>query len=321
MNAILSLWIAAALLFTGLAGAQSFPSKPVRIVVAFPAGGGTDITARVVAEKLSPIWGQQVLVENRAGASGIIGTEAAARSAPDGHTLFMGTMGNLTVNKHLFPKMTVDPLKDFAPITNVVAVHFVMVAHPAVPAKGVKDLIALARKQPGQITYGSSGAGGAPHLAGELLKMMAKIDMQHIPYKGSAQSAQDLMGGQIMVGFDSILQNLPQIRSGRLKALAVLGRTRSPTMPDVPTVAESGVPGYDLTNWFGLVIPVATPGAISKKVADDVIKVLALQDVRARFSEMGATVVGDSPPEFGAYMRAESEKWAKVIRVAGIRAQ
>jgi len=321
MNAIPSLWIAAALLFTGLAGAQSFPSKPVRIVVAFPAGGGTDITARVVAEKLSPIWGQQVLVENRAGASGIIGTEAAARSAPDGHTLFMGTMGNLTVNKHLFPKMTVDPLKDFAPITNVVAVHFVMVAHPAVPAKGVKDLIALARKQPGQITYGSSGAGGAPHLAGELLKMMAKIDMQHIPYKGSAQSAQDLMGGQIMVGFDSILQNLPQIRSGRLKALAVLGRTRSPTMPDVPTVAESGVPGYDLTNWFGLVIPVATPGAISKKVADDVIKVLALQDVRARFSEMGATVVGDSPPEFGAYMRAESEKWAKVIRVAGIRAQ
>jgi tripartite-type tricarboxylate transporter receptor subunit TctC len=318
---MLSLALAVTFLFSGTAVAQPFPSKPVRIIVAFPAGGGTDITARVVAEKLTPIWGQQVLVENRAGASGMIGTEAAARSAPDGHTLFMGTMGNLTVNKHLFAKMAVDPLKDFAPVTNVVAVHFVMVAHPAVPAKGVKDLIALAKRQPGQITYGSSGAGGAPHLAGELLKMMAKIDMQHIPYKGSAQSAQDLMGGQIMVGFDSILQNLPQIRSGRLKALAVLGKTRSPTMPEVPTVAESGVPGYDLTNWFGLVLPVATPGPVSGKIAEDVIKVLALQDVRARFTEMGATVVGDSPRDFAAYMRAESEKWAKVIQVGGIRAE
>jgi tripartite-type tricarboxylate transporter receptor subunit TctC len=309
------------LLVAGAAAAQNFPSKPVRIIVAFPAGGGTDITARVVAEKLAPIWGHQVLVENRAGASGTIGTEAAARAAPDGHTLFMGTMGNLTVNRHLFPKMTVDPLKDFAPITNVVAVHFVMVAHPAVPAKSVKELVALAKRQPGQITYGSSGAGGAPHLAGELLKMMAKIDLQHIPYKGSAQSAQDLMGGQIMLGFDSILQNLPQIRSGRLKALAVLGKTRSPTMPEVPTVAESGVPGYDLTNWFGLVVPVATPGAVSGKIAEDVTRVLALQDVRARFSEMGATVVGDSPREFGAYQRAESAKWAKVIQVGGIRAE
>jgi len=267
------------------------------------------------------MWGQQVLVENRAGASGIIGTEAAARSAPDGYTLFMGTMGNLTVNRHLFPKMTVDPLKDFAPITDVVAVHFVMVAHPSVPAKNVKELIALARARPGQVTYGSSGAGGAPHLAGELLKMMAKLDLQHVPYKGSAQSAQDLMGGQIMLGFDSILQNLPQIRSGRLKALAVLGKVRSPTMPDVPTMAESGVPGYDLTNWFGLVLPAATPPDISRKIAGDVIKALALQDVRAKFTEMGATVVGDSQQEFAAYMRAESEKWAKVIKVAGIRAE
>jgi tripartite-type tricarboxylate transporter receptor subunit TctC len=233
----------------------------------------------------------------------------------------MGTMGNLTVNKHLFPKMTVDPLKEFAPLTNVVAVHFVMVAHPSVPARNVKELIALARKQPGAITYGSSGAGGAPHLAGELLKMMAKIDLQHVPYKGSALSAQDLMGGHIMLGFDSILQNLPQIRSGRLKALGVLGRTRSPTMPDVPTLSESGVPGYDLTNWFGLVLPVATPAEVSTKIAGDVLKALALPDVRAKFSEMGASVVGDTREQFAAYMRAESDKWAKVIRAAGIKAQ
>jgi tripartite-type tricarboxylate transporter receptor subunit TctC len=320
-QAIATLLPALALFTAGLACAQSYPSRPVRIIVAFPAGGGTDITARVLAGKLTPMWGQQVVVENRAGASGIIGTEIAARSAPDGYTLFMGTMGNLTVNKHLFPKMAVDPIKDFAPITNVVAVHFVMVAHPSVPAKNVKELIALAKKLPGEITYGSSGPGGAPHLAGEMLKMMAKIDIRHIPYKGSAPSAQDLMGGQIMLGFDSILQNLPQIRSGRLKALAVLGRVRSPTMPDVPTVAESGVPGYDLTNWFGLVLPVTTPGQVSKKISDDVIKVLALQDVRDKFSDMGATVVGDPPQEFGAYMRAESAKWANVIKVAGIRAQ
>jgi tripartite-type tricarboxylate transporter receptor subunit TctC len=310
-----------ALCSAGLAAAQSYPSKLVRIIVAFPAGGGTDITARVLAEKLTGMWGQQVLVENRAGASGIIGTELAAKSAPDGYTLFMGTMGNLTVNKHLFPKMSVDPIRDFAPITEVVAVHFVMVAHPSVPARNVKELIELAKKRPGQITYGSSGPGGAPHLAGEMFKMMAKIDLQHIPYKGSAQSAQDLMGGQIMLGFDSILQNLPQIRSGRLKALAVLGKVRSPTMPDVPTMAESGVPGYDLTNWFGLVLPVATPPQIAQKIANDVIKVLALRDVRAKFEDMGATVVGDSPQEFGAYMRAESAKWANVIKVAGIRAQ
>jgi len=213
--------LALALLCAGFANAQSYPSKPVRIIVAFPAGGGTDITARVVAQKLTEMWGQQVLVENRAGASGTIGTEIAARSAPDGYTLFMGTMGNLTVNKHLFPQMTVDPIKDFAPITGVVAVHFVMVAHPSLPAKNVKELIALAKKLPGQIACGSSGPGGAPHLAGEMLKMMAKIDIQHIPYKGSAPSAQDLMGGQIMLGFDSILQNLPQVKSGRLKALAV----------------------------------------------------------------------------------------------------
>lgn len=321
IHAVAVSMLALALLDAGAAGAQAYPSRLVRIIVAFPAGGGTDITARVLAEKLSGTWGQQVIVENRAGASGMIGTEAAARAAPDGHTLFMGTMGNLTVNKHLFPQMSVDPIRDFAPITNVVAVHFVMVAHPSVPAKNVKELIALAKKQPGQITYGSSGAGGAPHLAGEMLKMLAKIDIQHVPYKGSALSAQDLMGGQIMLGFDSILQNLPQVRSGRLKALAVLGRVRSPTMPDVPTVAESGVPGYDLTNWFGLVLPVATPGSVSKKIADDAIKALALPDVRARFSDMGATVVGDSPAEFGAYLRAESAKWANVIKVGGIRAQ
>ncbi|RPI44624.1 MAG: tripartite tricarboxylate transporter substrate binding protein [Betaproteobacteria bacterium] len=305
----------------GPGSAQSFPAKPVRIIVAFPAGGGTDIVARVLGQKLTEYWGQQVLVDNRAGASGTIGTELAARAAPDGHTMFMGTMGNLTVNKHLFPKMAFDPIRDFTPLSQVVAVHFVMVAHPAVPAKTVKDVIALAKRQPGQITYGSSGPGGAPHLAGELLNSMAGIKLAHIPYKGSAITMQDLLGGQIMLSFDSLLQYLPQIRSGKIKAIGMLGKVRSSTLPDVPTISESGVPGYDLTNWFGLVLPAATPGELVRHIYADVQRALAVPEVRDKLTAMGSTVVGSPPEQFGAYMRAESEKWARVVKVAGIKPQ
>jgi tripartite-type tricarboxylate transporter receptor subunit TctC len=300
--------------------AQTFPAKPVRVVVAFPPGGGTDIVARLLAPKLSDIWGQQVIVDNRAGASGVIGTEFAARSAPDGHTLFMGTLGNLAVNQHLIAKMPVDPLRDFAPITQVVAVHFVMVAHPSLPARNVNELIALARERPGQINYSSSGPGGAPHLAGELFKSMAKVNLVHVPYKGSSPSFQDLLGGQVSLTCDSLVQALPYIRDKRLIALAVLGTTRSPLLPDVPTVAES-LPGYELTNWFGLVAPAATPRAIIVKIHADVIKVLQDAGVSEKLSAMGATAVGNTPEQFGAVMRADSEKWAKLIREADIRAE
>lgn len=303
------------------ASAQSFPTKPVRIIVAFPAGGGTDIVARVLGQKLAEYWGQQVLVDNRAGASGTIGTELAAKAPADGYTMFMGTMGNLTVNKHLFPKMTVDPVKDFAALSQIVAVHFVMVAHPSVPAKSVKDVIDLAKRQPRQLTYGSSGPGGAPHLAGELLNKMAGIDIAHIPYKGSAIVMQDLLGGQIMFSFDSLLQYLPQIRSGKVKALGMLGQVRSPTLPDVPTLSESGVPGYDLTNWFGLVLPGGTPAELVRRLHADVQKALAVAEVRGKLTAMGSTVVGSAPDQFAAYMRAESEKWAKLIAEANIKAQ
>lgn len=303
------------------ASAQNFPAKPVRIIVAFPAGGGTDIVARVLGQKLTEYWGQQVLVDNRAGASGTIGTELAAKAAPDGHTMFMGTMGNLTVNKHLFPKMAVDPVKDFAPLSQVVAVHFVMVAHPSVPARNVKDVIALAKRQPGQLTYGSSGPGGAPHLGGELLNKMAGIHIAHIPYKGSAISMQDLMGGQIMFSFDSLLQYLPQIKTGKVKALGMLGKSRSPALPEVPTLDESGVPGYDLTNWFGLVLPGGTSPDLVRRIYADVQKALAVSEVRDKLTAMGSTVVGSAPDQFGAYMRAESDKWAKLIAEAKIQAQ
>ena len=247
----------AAALAAVVAGGQTpeaFPSKPVRIIVAFPPGGGTDIVARVLGQKLSEAWGQPVVVENRAGAAGIIGTELAAKSPADGYTLFMGTLGNLAVNQHLYPKMTVDPQKDFAPLTQVVAVNFVMVAHPSLPVSGVPELIALAAARPGQINYASSGAGGAPHLAAELFQNMAKVKMVHVAYKGSGPSFNDLLAGQVSLTCDSLVQALPYIRAGRLKALAVLGAKRTPLLPDVPTVAET-VPGFELTNWFGLVVP------------------------------------------------------------------
>ena len=319
------------MLFLGLpiasvlpAHAQSpaFPSKPVRIIVAFPPGGGTDIVARIMAPKLAELWGgQQAIVENRAGASGVIGTEAAARAAPDGHTWLLGTMGNLTVNQHLYAKMPVDPQKDLTALSQVVAVHFVMVAHPSLPAKNVKELIALARAQPGQINYSSSGPGGAPHLGGELLKSMAGIDLAHIPYKGSGPSFTDLLGGQVSLTFDSLLQALPYIKAGKLKALAVLGPKRSMLLPQTPTVAESGVPGYELTNWFGLAVPAATPRELIGRLYGDVSKVLIQTDVRDRIQSMGADVIGSTPDQFAAFMRAETAKWAKVVKQANIRAE
>jgi tripartite-type tricarboxylate transporter receptor subunit TctC len=312
-------FLLAALLASG-ALAQPFPSKPVHIVVAFPPGGGTDIVARLLAPRLADAWGQQVIVDNRAGASGVIGTEFAARSAPDGTTLFLGTLGNLAVNQHLYPKMTVDPLRDFAPVTQVVAVHFVMVANPSVPAKNVAELIALAKSEPGKINYSSSGPGGAPHLAGELFKSMARVDIVHVAYKGSAPSFTDLLGGRVAFTCDSLVQALPYVRDGRLRALAVLGAARTPLLPNVPTVAET-LPGYELTNWFGLVAPAATPAAMVTKIHADVVKQLRDPAVAEKLSGMGATAIGNAPAEFGAIMRADSEKWGKLIQEANIKAE
>ena len=309
-----------AVLLASGALAQPFPSKPVHIVVAFPPGGGTDIVARLLAPRLVEAWGQQVIVDNRAGASGTIGTEFAARSAPDGHTLFLGTLGNLAVNQHLYPKMSVDPLRDFAPVTQVVAVHFVMVANPALGAKNVAELIALAKSRPGQINYSSSGPGGAPHLAAELFKSMAQVNLVHVPYKGSAPSFQDLLGGQVSLTCDSLVQALPYIRDGRLTALAVLGATRSPLLPDVPTVGET-LPGYELTNWFGLVAPAAVPRPAIARIHADVVKQLREPLVAEKLSGMGATAIGNTPEQFGAAMRADSEKWGRLIREAHIKAE
>jgi len=304
-----------------VAQAQPFPSKPVRIVIPFPPGGGVDIVARLVGPKLSDIYGQQVVVDNRAGAAGVIGTELAARAAPDGYTWLMATMGNLAVNRHLYAKMTVDPVRDLAPVTQVVAVHFVMVAHPSLPASNVKALIALAKTQPEKITYASSGAGGAPHLAGALFNSMANVKLAHVPYKGSGPSFVDLLGGHVMLTFDSMLQALPYIKSSRLKVLAVLGPKRAPQLPQVPTISESGLPGYELTNWFGLTLPGGTSRDLVTRVHGDVSKVLQQPDVREKLVEMGADVVASSPQDFATFLAAESAKWAKVIKEADIKAE
>jgi len=301
--------------------AHAFPTKPVKIIVAFPPGGGTDIVARLLAQRLGEAWSQAVIVENRAGASGTVGTEAAARADPDGHALFMATMGNMTANQHLYPKMTVDPLRAFAPITKVVDVHFVFLANPALPAKGVQELIELAKKRPGEIAYSSSGPGGAPHLAMELFKRRAGIDLQHVPYKGSGPSMNDLIGGRVMLTMDSLVQTLPHIKAGRLKALAVLGPRRTALLPEVPTIAESGLPGYALTNWFGLLAPAATPKQVLIQLNGDVLKILKQEDLQKKIADLGADVVGNSAEEFGAEMRAESAQWAEVIKAAGIRVE
>jgi tripartite-type tricarboxylate transporter receptor subunit TctC len=310
------------LLFALLVGsAHAFPTKPVKIIVAFPPGGGTDIVARLLAQRLTEAWGQPVVVENRAGASGTIGTEAAARSDPDGHTLFMATMGNMTANQHLYPKMAVDPLRAFAPITKVVDVHFVFMANPALPAASVRELVEAAKKRPGELHYSSSGPGGAPHLAMELFKRQAGVNLTHVPYKGSGPGMNDLLGGRVLMTMDSLLQGLPHIKGGRLRALAVLGPKRSALLPEVPTMAEAGVTGYSLTNWFGLLAPAATPRDVLSKIHAEVTKTLREADIQKKIADMGADVVGNSAEEFGAAMRAESAQWAEIIKAADIRVE
>lgn len=302
------------------AAAQAFPNKPVRIVVPFPPGGGVDIIARLVGPRLAKEYGQQVIVENRVGAAGIIGTEFVARAAPDGYTWAIATLGNLAVNKHLYSTMTVDPLRDLAPVTHVVDVHFVMVAHPSLPARSVRQLIALAKSRPGEITFSSSGAGGAPHLGGELFNRLAGVKITHVPYKGSGPSFADLLGGHVSLTYDSMLQALPYIRDKKLNALGVLGARRAAQLPDVPTIAEQGVAGYELTNWFGLVVPAATPKELIARIHGDFTRALQEKETREKIAAMGADVVASQPDQFGVFWRAESDKWARVIREAGIKA-
>lgn len=301
------------------AQASGWPNKPVHILIAFPPGGAIDIVARIMGPRLSASIGQPVLVENRPGAGGLLGTELAAKAAPDGHTVFFGTLGNLSVNPLLYPKLPFDIGRDFAPLTQVVSTTFMLYVNPAFPVKTVNDLIALARSRPGTINYSSSGNGGAPHLAAELFNSMAGVKMVHVPYKGSSQSVTDVMGGQVQLTFDSLALGLPYVKAGKLRAVATLGPKRVSQLPDVPAVSET-LPGYEVTNWFGMVVPAATPRDVVTRLHAQILRVLRLPDVRDSLIAQGTEPVGSSPEEFGAFMKSEAAKWARVIKEANIRA-
>lgn len=297
--------------------AQAYPTKPVTIIVPFAAGGTTDILARIIGQALTAELGQSVVVDNRAGAGGNIGGQAAAKATPDGHTLFMGTVGTHAINASLYKKMPFDPVKDFAPLTRVANVPNLLVANPAQPYKSVKDLIAYAKANPGKVNFGSSGNGSSIHLSGELFKSLAKVDMQHVPYKGSAPAVTDLMGNQIGIMFDNMPSAIQHVRSGKLVPLAVTTAKRSPELPNVPTIAEAGVPGYEATSWFGMFAPAGTPAPVLAKLNAAIVKVLAQPDVKKKINEQGAEVYSETPEQFAAFIQAESVKWGKVVKESG----
>jgi len=299
------------------AEAQNFPVKPVRIIVPFAPGGPNDILARVIGQKLTESWGQQVLVENRAGGGTVIGTEIVAKSPPDGYNLLMVSTSH-TTNPTLVRKLPFDTLRDLAPVIKVAWSSNVLLAHPSLPARSVKELIAIARSRPDQITYGSGGNGTSTHLSGELLAQMARVKMVHVPYKGAAPATIGLISGEITCQFAAALPSMPLIRAGRVKALAVSGTQRSSALPDVPTVAAT-LPGFEAISWYGISVQGGTPREVVARINQEVNRVLGTSDMRSRLATEGAEAGGGTPEDFGAFFRAEIDKWAGVIKAAGIR--
>jgi tripartite-type tricarboxylate transporter receptor subunit TctC len=317
-----SSWIAA-LVFAALmmdgAAAQTYPNHAIRLIVPFPAGGTTDIIARDVAKQLTSTLGQSVIVDNRAGAGGNIGSDVVAKAAPDGYTLLMGTVGTHAINPSLYAKMPYDHVKDFTPVILVAGVPNVLEVTPSLPVNSVADLIKLAKAKPGTINFASSGNGTSIHLSGELFKTLTGVDMTHVPYKGSAPAIQDLLSGQVQVMFDNLPSSLAQIKAGKLRPLAVTSSKRSPALPDVPTVAEAGVPGFEASSWFGILAPAGTPPAIVAKINADVNAWLQSPEGKAELAAQGAEAAGGSPDAFVAHIRAETEKWAKVVKASGAK--
>ena len=302
------------------APAASYPVKQIRVIVPFPAGGPTDAIARAIGQKLSETWGQPVIVDNRPGAGGNIGTELAAKSPADGYTLFIGTVAN-AINQSLFAKLPFDFVRDFAPVTQNYVTGLILAVHPSLPAHSVKELIALAKAHPGQLSYSSSGVGGTPHLAGELFNSMAGVKMVHVPYKGSAPAMADLLGGHIQLTFDNMLTVLPQVKAGKLRGLAVTMTTRSPLAPELPTVAEAGLKGFEVKSWNGVVVPTGTPKEIIARLNGEIVRILRQPDLREKFLVQGVELVPTTPEEFGAFIKQDIAKWAKVIQLSGARAE
>jgi len=312
--------VLAALAFAGagILWAQPYPNKPIRLIVPFAPGGPGDIQARIVGAKLTETWGQQVVVENRGGANGIIAYELGARADPDGHTVSMISAG-FTINATLYPKLPYDSVRDFAPATQISSGPAIVVVHPSLPAHSVKEFIALARAKRGQIIYMSAGVGAPSHLAVELFKTMTGTDLIHVAYKGIAPGITDLLAGQVQVSFPTILAGLSHAKTGRLRALATTGASRAPAAPDLPTVAEAGVPGYAATNWFGIAVPAKTPSAVVSRLSQEIGRVLRMPDVRERLLTQGMEPVSNTPDDFSKYVQAEIAKWAGVVKASGAK--
>ena len=303
--------------FTFAQSAANYPAKPVRLVVPFPAGGTTDILARAVAQKLSEAWGQQVIVDNRPGAGGNIGSDLVAKSTPDGYTLLMGTVGTHAINPSLYKNMPYDHVKDFAPVILVAGVPNVLVVNPSLPVHSVSELIAYAKANPGKLNFASSGNGTSIHLSGELFKAMTGVEMTHVPYKGSAPALTDLIGGQVQLMFDNLPSSLPFIRAGKLRALAVTSGARAAALPDLPTLAESGLPGFEASSWFGVLAPAGTPRDIVAKLNGAIASWLASPAAKEKLLAQGAIAAGGTPDDFARHIDAETSKWAKVVKASG----
>ena len=312
------LLLALALSFPFLAYSQSYPVKAIRLIVTYPAGGGADAMARLISPKLSEALGQPVLVENRGGASGTIAADQVAKSPPDGYTLMLDATA-YAVNPSLYPKLPYDPDKAFAPVTLLVLFPNIVVVHPAFPASSIEELIRKIKSEPGKIAFASSGNGSAQHLAAELFRQRAGLDMVHVPYKGGGPALIDVMGGQVPVYFGNMASALPHVKNGKLKALAVTGAKRSPAAPELPTVAESGMPGYQVYEWNAIFAPAGTPGAVINRLQSEISKVVRIPEVRDRVLALGGEIVASSPAELGAWVREQSASWSRVVRAANIK--
>jgi tripartite-type tricarboxylate transporter receptor subunit TctC len=299
--------------------ADTFPSKTVKLVVPFPAGGPLDATGRTIAQKLTEAWGQSVIVENKPGAGGNIGAEYVAKSAPDGYTVVMGALSTHAVNPSLYPKMPFDAQKDFAPITLVAVTPNVLVVNPSLPVHSVKELIAYAKANPGKLSFGSGSIGSAGHLAGELFKVDAGVDMVHVPYKGAAPAMQGLLAGDTQLMFDNLASAMSQVKGGKLRALAVTTAERSKLVPELPTMAEAGVPGFDISTWYGLLAPAGTPPDVIAKWNADVTKILSAPEMRERLAAQGAEAAPDSPADFAKFIASELVKYAKIVKASGAK--
>ena len=317
MKAVLTAVVLGCVL-TGNAIGQGYPAKSVRIVVPYPTGGGNDLLARMIAPKLAEKWGQSVVVDNRGGASGMIGAEVVAKSPPDGYTLLLCASPEAALNATLYSKMAYDPVRDFAPITQLAVSSIVLAVHPSLPARSVQEYIALAKKRPGELSYASVGAGTPHHISGEWMKLLAGIDIIHVTYKGGGPQLVDLMGGHVHSGFVALPVAAPQLKSGRVRALAVTTARRSPAIPDVPSLAESGLPGFDVAQWYGVTVPAGTPGEITARLHSEIVELLKLPDIRARMMDFGAEPVGSTPAQFSDLIRSDIAKYHKIVKATKI---